>query len=201
LIDWLMSYNPNQVSSRDFLDVFETVVTGEVIDLPAGPVQVALGYQWRDLVNQDFVDPYDQLGEDYANSQVLGERQQDAEYVSETRSVFMELEVPIFTTLAMQAAIRHEEFKDFGLKATTPKISLRWEALPTLAMRASWGESFLAPSPFQARPFVQDDRCADMYSGLDEFTGTPLIGGIWCQSGNPNLEPETSTIQSIGFTW
>lgn len=201
LIDWLMSYNPNQVSNRDFLDVFETVVTGEVFDLPAGPVQVAFGYQWRDLVNKDFADPYDQLGEDYANSQVLGERQYDAEYVSETRSLFMELEVPILSTLAMQAAVRHEEFKDFGLEATTPKISLRWEALPTLAIRASWGESFLAPSPFQARPFVQDDRCADMYSGLDEFTGTPLIGGIWCQSGNPNLEPETSTIRNLGFTW
>ncbi len=80
-------------------------------------------------------------------------------------------------------------------------MSLRWEALPTLALRASWGESFLAPSPFQARPFVADDRCADMFSGLDEFTNTPLIGGIWCQSGNPNLQPETSTIQNIGFTW
>ncbi|MCB1666650.1 MAG: TonB-dependent receptor, partial [Pseudomonadales bacterium] len=48
---------------------------------------------------------------------------------------------------------------------------------------------------------MADDRCADMFSGLDEFTNTPLIGGIWCQSGNPNLKPETSTIQNIGFTW
>jgi outer membrane receptor protein involved in Fe transport len=40
-----------------------------------------------------------------------------------------------------------------------------------------------------------------MYSGIDEFTNTLLIGGIWCQSGNPNLKPETSTIQNIGFTW
>lgn len=201
LVDWLMSYNPNRLGGRNFLDVFETLVTGEVFDLPAGAVQMAFGYQWRDLVNQDFVDPYDQLGEDYANSQVLGERQKDAEYVSETRSVFMELEVPILETLALQAAVRHEEFKDFGLEATTPKVSLRWEALPSLAIRASWGESFLAPSPFQARPFVRDDRCADMFSGIDEFTNTPLIGGIWCQSGNPNLAPETSTIQNLGFTW
>jgi len=201
LIDWLMSYNPNRLSGRNYLDVFETVVTGELFDVPAGAVQMAFGYQWRDLLNQDFVDPYDNLGEDYANSQVLGARIQDAEYASETRSVFMEVEVPILETLAAQLAVRHEEFKDFGLKATTPKISLRWEALPTLAVRASWGESFLAPSPFQARPFVRDDRCADMFSGVDEFTNTPLIGGIWCQSGNPNLKPETSTIQNIGFTW
>lgn len=201
LIDWLMLSNPNGLNARESLDVFETVITGELFDLPAGPMAMAIGYQWRDLTTEDYVDPFDQLGEDYANSQVLGARQQDAVYVSETRSVFAELEFPILETLAAQLAVRHEEFKDFGLKATTPKISLRWEALPSLAVRASWGESFLAPSPYQARPFVADDTCADMFSGLDEFTNTPLIGGIWCSSGNPNLEPETSTIQNIGFTW
>lgn len=201
LIDWLMLSNPNRLDSRNELDVFETLITGEVLDLPAGALQMAIGYQWRDLTMMDFVDPFDQQGEDYANSQILGERQQDAVYVSETRSVFAELEVPILESLHAQLAVRHEQFKDFGLEATTPKVSLRWEALPSLALRASWGESFLAPSPFQARPFVADDRCADMFSGLDEFTNTPLIGGIWCQSGNPNLKPETSTIQNIGFTW
>ncbi|MCB1666651.1 MAG: TonB-dependent receptor, partial [Pseudomonadales bacterium] len=89
------------------------------------------------LTMMDFVDPFDQLGEDYANSQILGERQQDAVYVSETRSVFAELEVPILESLHAQLAVRHEQFKDFGLEATTPKVSLRWEALPSLALRAS----------------------------------------------------------------
>ena len=201
LIDWLMLSNPNRLGARDFLDVFETVLTGEVMDLPAGAAQMAFGYQWRDLVNEVYEDPYDILGEDYANSQVLGARLQDAVYRSETRSVFAELEVPIIEGLDAQFAVRHEQFKDFGLEATTPKVSLRWEALPSLAVRASWGESFLAPSPVQARPFVADDRCADMFSGIDEFTNTPLIGGVWCQSGNPNLEPETSTIKNFGFTW
>jgi iron complex outermembrane receptor protein len=201
MIDWLMLMNPNATGGRNELDIFETLATGEVFDLPAGAVQMAVGYQWRDAMNIDFADQWTVLGENYANSQVLGERQKDSFYGSEVRSVFMELEVPILETLAAQLAVRHEEFKDFGLESTTPKISLRWEALPTLALRASWGESFLAPSPFQARPFVADDRCADMYSGLDDFTNTPLIGGVWCQSGNPNLKPETSTIQNIGFTW
>ena len=201
MIDWLMLSNPNRLGARDFLDVFETVLTGEVMDLPAGAAQMAFGYQWRDLVNEVYEDPYDILGEDYANSQVLGARLKDAVYMSETRSVFAELEVPIIEGLDAQFAVRHEQFKDFGLEATTPKVSLRWEALPELALRASWGESFLAPSPVQARPFVADDRCADMFSGIDEFTNTPLIGGVWCQSGNPNLAPETSTITNLGLTW
>ena len=151
--------------------------------------------------NYVFVDPYDQLGEDYANSQILGARRNDELFQSETRAVFVEFEVPIIENLDAQLAVRHEQFKDFGLETTTPKVSLRWEAMPTLALRASWGESFLAPSPYQARPFVEDDTCADMYSGLDEFTNIPLIGGVWCNSGNPNLKPETSEIRNVGFTW
>jgi iron complex outermembrane recepter protein len=201
LVDWLMLTNPNSLSSRNHLDVFETLVTGEVYDLPAGPLQMAFGYQWRDVEQEVFEDSFDFLGEDYANSQILGERQLDAVYQSETQSYFMELQIPILENLDAQIAVRNEEFTDFGLETTTPKISLRWEALPTLALRASWGESFLAPTPYQSRPFVADDTCADMYSGIDEFTNTLLIGGIWCRSGNPNLKPETSTIKNIGFTW
>ena len=201
LVDWLMLRNNNSLSNRDDKDMFESVATGEVMDLPAGPLQMAIGYQWRDLYNFDYVDQFDQAGLDYANSQILGARRGDALYASETRAAFLELEVPILDTLAAQFAVRHEQFKDFKLETTTPKVSVRWEALPTLALRASWGESFLAPSPYQARRFVEDDTCADMFSGVDEFTNIPLIGGIWCASGNPNLKPETSTIQNIGFTW
>ncbi len=201
MIDWLMLENKNETSSRNYLDIFETLATGELFDVPAGAVQMAVGFQWRDLLNRDFADPWTVLGENYANSQVLGARQTDADYGSEVRSVFMEVEIPVLETLSAQLAVRHEEMKDFGLVSTTPKVAVRWEALPTLAVRASWGESFLAPSPFQGRPFVADDRCADMFSGRDEFTGTPLIGGIGCSSGNPGLQPETSTIQNIGFTW
>jgi len=189
LIDWLMLVNPNQVSSRNELDVFETVVTGEVFDLPAGAVQMAVGYQWRDLIQMTMVDPFDALGENYANGQVLGERQKDADYLSETRSVFAEMEVPILESLALQLAVRHEQFKDFGLEATTPKVSLRWEALPTLAIRASWGESFLAPSPFQARPFVADDRCADIvqrHRRVHQYTADR-----WCLV--PVRQPEPAT--------
>ena len=201
MIDWLILENQNQVSSRNYLDIFETLATGELFDVPAGAVQLAAGFQWRDLLNSDIANPWTILGENYANSQVLGARQKDADYGSETRAVFMELEIPVLETLTAQLAVRHEQFKDFGLESTTPKVAVRWEALPTLAVRASWGESFLAPSPFQGRPFVADDRCADMYSGRDEFTGTPLIGGTGCSSGNPGLRPESSTIQNIGFTW
>ncbi len=201
LIDWLMLHNDNQITSRNRLQILETVATGELFDLPHGAVQMAIGAQIRDLEQEVVEDPFDYLGEDYANSQILGARQENATFESFTSAVFMEMEIPILENLDAQLAVRTEEFVDFGLNATTPKVALRYEASPSVALRASWGESFLAPSPYQARPFVEDDTCADMYSGIDEISGDTLIGGIWCQSGNPNLRPETSTIQNLGLTW
>jgi hypothetical protein len=70
-----------------------------------------------------------------------------------------------------------------------------------MALRASWGESFLAPTAFQTRPARENENCTDMYSGTDDLSGTLLIGGVACASGNPNLGPEQAEITNIGFTW
>ena len=80
-------------------------------------------------------------------------------------------------------------------------MALRWEALETLAVRASWGESFLAPSPVQSRPYIRDENCGEVFSGRDPFTNNLLIGATTCSAGNPNLQPETSTIKNVGLTW
>ena len=200
ITEWMFDRDKNRVSSRDELDIFETVATGEVFNLPAGAVQTAIGYQWRDLAENDFANPFDVAGLDY-NTVVGGEPPTDATYVSEVRAVFMEVQVPIWEGLDAQFAVRHEEFKDFGLESTTPKAALRWEALPSLALRASWGESFLAPTPTQARPFIPNENCGELFSGRDDMTNTLLVGGTVCSSGNPNLQPETSEIKNFGLTW
>ncbi|MBL4820231.1 MAG: TonB-dependent receptor, partial [Gammaproteobacteria bacterium] len=203
LTDWLFTINKNALENRDFLDIFETTITGELFDLPVGtggPVLAAFGYQWRDLTQQLFAIPLDTIGHDY-NTAVGSPLPFDAEYTSETRAVFAEIEVPILETLTAQFAVRYEDFTDFGIDATTPKIALRWEVIPSLALRASWGESFLAPTPAQARPFVKNENCLESFSGTDPFTGFTLTGTTRCAAGNPNLRPETSEITNFGFTW
>ena len=200
LTEWLFERDKNVLTGRDYLDIFETVLTGEVFQVPAGAVQTAFGYQWRDVEDLNFANPVDKAGWDY-NTLVGAQLPDDERYVSEVRAVFAEVEVPILESLTAQLAVRHEQFKDFGIEATTPKVALRWEALETLALRASWGESFLAPTPVQARPYVKDENCGELFSGRDTFTNTLLTGATVCSAGNPNLSPETSTIQNIGFTW
>ncbi len=200
LTESLTDKDKNRVTSRDELRIFETMLTGDLFEVPAGTVRTAFGYQWRDVVENDFANPFDAGGFDY-NTVVGAPVPTDDTYKSEVRAVFLEFQVPVLETVDLQLAVRHEEFKDFGLDATTPKVAIRWEALPNLALRASWGESFLAPTPTQARPFIPNENCGELFSGRDELTNTLLVGATVCSSGNPGLAPETSTIRNVGLTW
>lgn len=198
--EWLFERDKNRLTQKERLDIFETVLTGELFSVPAGAVAMAAGYQWRDYFDDRFANPIDAAGWDY-NTVAGAPLPTDEHYASEVRAAFMEIEVPILENLALQAAVRHEQFKDFGLEATTPKVALRWEPIETLAVRGSWGESFLAPSPVQARPYIRDENCSEVFSGRDPFTNNLLIGATTCSAGNPNLEPETSEIRNLGATW
>jgi outer membrane receptor protein involved in Fe transport len=151
LNNWLSYFNPNQETRRNSLDVFETLLTGEAFDVPAGPVQVAFGFQWRDLGENTFSEPFEVSGENFIWGQVGEPVPGDESYASAVRSLFAEIEVPILDNLAVKGAIRREVFTDQGLATTTPKISARYEIIPDLAIRASFGESFLAPTSFQTR--------------------------------------------------
>lgn len=201
LNEWLSYRNPNFVSSRDYLEVFETVLTGEAFELPAGPLLTAFGFQWRELTEKSFQEPFNAAGENFIWGSPGEFVAPDETFVSDTRALFAEVEVPIIAGLTAKAAVRHEQFRNQGLEATVPKVSVRYEVLPELSLRGSWGESFLAPTAQQTRPARRNESCFDMFSGIDPLSGELLLGGLRCQSGNPDLDPESAEIFNVGFTW
>ncbi len=200
LVDWIAEPIDGIRTGSNDLDIFEVTATGEIFQLPYGAVSMATGYQMRDNEEGSFNDPLALTGNDY-NTSIADSRPVNGSYSSKVHAAFMEFEVPILDTLAAQFAVRHENFTTFGLKTTTPKIALRWEALPQLAIRASWGESFLAPTAASVRPFDPNENCGEIFFGGDPLTGGVLNGGATCSSGNPALVPETSDIKNIGMTW
>ncbi|MGB4247298.1 MAG: TonB-dependent receptor [Pseudohongiellaceae bacterium] len=200
LVDWLFTNVDNVTTNDDELDIFETTIAGELFDLPAGPLQMATGFQMRDRTEFLGNNPLELTRADY-NVNIVDTPPSNDTYYNKVYAAFVELDIPILETLAAQVAVRHEKFRDFGLDATTPKVALRWEATPELAIRASWGESFLAPTATQARPYDPNEGCSEVFFGLDKITGGQLTGAAGCASGNPNLAPETSVMKNIGFTW
>lgn len=195
LVDWLSIQATTESKVR--FQTFDSVVTGPLFDLPAGAVQMAFGGHIRD--DKLIANPVKArtIGEDF-NAPARIQKQAVSE--STVRATFLEVEVPILETLSLQAAARYEKFDDLGLRTTTPKVALRWEALPTLAVRASWGEGFLAPQAADVGA-INLNTCASARDGTDLLTGTSFIGVDGCTTSNPDLDVERSTLQNIGFTW
>lgn len=200
LVEWLYEHRSRREALRTELEIFETVLTGELLQLPAGAASMAVGFQMRDTRARTFPNIYSTLEVDY-NSSVTDAAPVPEDYSGKVHAYFAELELPVIDTVSVQLAARHEDFRDQGLRTTTPKVALRWEALEDLALRASWGESFLAPTLGMNRPFNPNEGCGEVYAGTDPVVGISLAGTTSCNSGNPSIRPETSNIKNIGFTW
>lgn len=200
LVDWLYDIRNQREVSRNNLEVFETMATGEMFQTAFGPAQVAVGYQRRDARVRTRPNPFSELGQNY-NSSITDAPPERTDYTDRVNAVFVEFEIPLYETISAQVAARHEEFTDQNIETTTPKVALRWEARHDLAFRLSWGESFLAPEPGTNRPFNPNEGCGEVFAGSDPITGNSLAGIQSCSSGNPDIRPETSEIWNAGFTW
>ena len=164
---------------------------GEIFELPAGPMRLALGGQLRRETlktgGESFV-----TGE--APSSVTAR-----DVSRDVRSVFAELNTPLFgpanarpglQRLEVSLAGRFESYQDAGSSAD-PKVGVIWSPLEEVAFKASWGTSFRAPS----LPELNDPyRIAPTFlpRGNDRILSLILIGG------NPDLEPETATSWTTG---
>lgn len=198
LIDWLWVPDVND-SEREELRFIESIVTGELFDLPAGSLAMAVGAQVRELERTERDGPAAARRDDY-NSDIFLVPNGTTVTENQVRAVFAELSIPIVDQVTMQVAARHEDFVDLDLKATSPKVAVRYEPFNWLAFRASYGEGFLAPTPNQVL-IESSPSCAEVFTGTDPFNGVSIAGSTSCINGNPDLEPEESEIYNIGFSW
>ena len=202
---------------RDVLASVDAHVNGTLWELPAGPILVALGveHRWDDYsltrpqyagingVNDLGLDP---AGNDYvqasAAGDVIGDRTVAAGFAETVIPIFSDANaIPLAKRLELGASVRYEHYSDFG-SSTNPKFTLDWRPFEPLMIRASYNEGFRAPNlsvmNYPTRFTVGSSF--DPYRG--PITGLPIDGQAQRQTaiaGNPNLVPETSEGQTLGF--
>ncbi len=103
----------------------------------------------------------------------------DAEANRDIYTLFGETAVSITEHVNAQLSLRWEHYHLQGLSSIDPKLALRWQASPSLTVRASAGTTFRAPTINQIEP------------GIATFKPIRALG-------NPILEPETATTYNIG---
>ncbi|MDO8545683.1 MAG: TonB-dependent receptor [Opitutaceae bacterium] len=185
LLNYLRITNPGndsfQVRSADIH------ASGPIFQLPAGQVGLAVGAEVR---TEKFENIGTQLNRDgqivggSTGSDVAGDRR--------LYSYYAELSVPLLKQLEVQAAVRHEQYSDFG-ETTKPKLAAIFRPIPEVVLRASYGESFLAPNlafihTSQSVSFTSN-TVADPLRPADPRTQIRTIGG-----GNRNLQPEETEV-------
>jgi iron complex outermembrane recepter protein len=159
------------------------------LQLPGGPVGVAVGVEYRREKLSDRPDPIAQAGG------VLGQGVTATDGSRSSVSVFSELALPITKRVESQLALRYDSYSDYG-SSSTPKAGLKYTPNDMLALRASWGKGFRAPSLPEISPSV----ATFFQQVVDPETGLPTqISGIF--AGNPNLKAEHSTSTNLGVVF
>ncbi len=170
---------PLPSNSRDDLRATEARLTGELIQLPAGPVTLAAGTAYRNE-RYHFANHFSAFDSGY-----------------HLQAVYSELSIPVLTRLTLSLAGRYEHYSSFG-GTLDPKFGLRWAASDRLTFRTAYGTSFRAPnayelSNFNAGRFVQD--LPDPRSASGQARTLIRFGN------NPSVKPQTARTWSFGVDW
>jgi outer membrane receptor protein involved in Fe transport len=111
-------------------------------------------------------------------------------------------QLPLVQSLELTGAARFESYTDFG-ETTKPKVGVAWRPIRSVMVRGSYNEGFRAPNLaqlFTGTLIRTVTNSTDSYRNT--VTGLPSDGPSNRRniaSGNPDLQPQTSTGKSVGI--
>jgi iron complex outermembrane recepter protein len=189
-----------------------------------GGIDFAAGYERRTSNQKQIPDPVqasnDQLG--FNQAPPLKFRQEVDSWFFELGIplITSSMNVPWVRSLDLDIAWRREEFVNTNLLIVdgsplatektfvnenpdenfkgSPRVSLRYQPIADLTFRASWGQSYRAPTPGQNfNPTAQNFPVL-----FDPFASSTLQppDGILA-AGNADITPETTDAYSVGVVW
>ena len=178
--------------------------TIDLFKLSGGTSRLFFGVEHR---KEDYADIYDSLSE---AGVVLGSAGNSAAGGRKVDSASAELVMPITKQLEVALAGRYEKYSDYG-NDFSPKVSVRFQPIKTLTLRAAAGKGFSAPTLPQltAKPAFSADDAIDLRHCIADGSFTPAqcaadrppfqINGLVIS--NPALTSEKSTQFSMGGVW
>ena len=199
MIDFV-TFEQNDSSEQTQFDISANV-SGNLFELPGGPVGLALGVEYRDLDGRFDPDPVVQAG---FSSDIPAQATSGGYNVKEA---YAELNVPLlsntpfFNLLELNGAVRFSDYSTSG-SATTFKGGVNWKPFEDLRLRASYAEGFRAPAigelfGSQSRfDEVITDPCSSPNAAALSFQNNAQISVT--TGGNQLLEPETSESYVVG---
>ncbi len=165
----------------------------------AGESIILVGAEYFEV---DYQNKYDRASE---GGLVGGSSGNSSSGEREVAAFFSELLMPVAENIEVNAAIRYDNYSDFG-SAISPSLSAAWGVTDDLTLRARWGQGFRAPG-------------LDELYGPETFSAEEVNDYVACEAAgtsvsdcptiqmdtyfytNEELDAETSNSLSMGFNW
>ena len=195
------------------------VANNEVMELPAGPLGMMFGFEYRHESVLDDRDPrldgtinytdyesdtYPEVS-DVVNSSPTG----DVSGKRNVMSLFAEAQLPLAENVNAQLAMRYEDLSDVD-RALVGKIAIGWQITDGILFRASASTAFRAPNIIQinetivVRSGTRNDYAmyrVEQLNGLDKDDLNSRLSMQRQATGANNLVSEESDNTSIGFVF
>ncbi|WP_049457778.1 TonB-dependent receptor plug domain-containing protein [Stenotrophomonas maltophilia] len=198
------------------------IFSGNLFELPAGPVGAAFGLEYR------YYKINDQPGEGYKD--LWGSSTADVTKGDDkVKEAFLELDIPLLKgitgieSLSLNASGRVFRYDSTGSTESVWKTGLNWQIIPSLRLRGTIGTSYRAPGLYELflgnqtgfQPQAAIDPCIRWgesnntnirancgAAGIpDDYVGAGSSATVFTSGGAGNLKPETSTAKSVGLVF
>ena len=219
MIDFV-GFTQRDSSKQTSLD-FTANLSGSLMELPGGPLGVAVGLEYRKQKGRFDPDPVVAAG---FSSDIPAQPTKGSFNVKEA---YAEINAPLLANrpfadlLELTGAVRFSDYSTSG-STTTFKAGANWKPIPDLRLRANWAEGFRAPSigelfgTFSRFDSAFDDPCsANSELGRNITNDATVLANCTAQGGlgattlpndqlsvitggNEDLKPETSKSLVLG---
>ncbi|MGA9851774.1 MAG: TonB-dependent receptor [Gammaproteobacteria bacterium] len=223
-----LTYEAHDVAALTMRD-YTANITGDLFNLPAGPVGLAVGAESLENDGYEHPDALTQEGNTTGNviESSNGREGTKAEYVE--FNIPLVADAPFMKSVSLDIANRWSQFRWNGgnpgvlnsdgvpvstiehtASNTSGRAALRWQATDELLLRGSWSQGFRIPSisefflgNSQSYPTITDP-CVNPVPGLVGCPAHAVQPNAQIQTtvgGNPNMTPERSISQTVGFVY
>jgi iron complex outermembrane receptor protein len=187
-------------------------LSSDVYNLPAGPLGVAIGYEYIDIYGYNHPDAIRLAGNnsDYNANALNGRLTRNAEYAEINIPLLADL--PAAKSLSVDIANRWTQFSRKGgltgqqvgkafLHNSSGRFNIRWQVMNDLLLRATWSQGFRSPTfnnlfsgqvtrtLFNSGVTVQDPCAGGQYGG---YNGGPLPPN--CPNGTKDVQPGLGSV-------
>lgn len=217
-------FEEHDVISETMRD-YSADMTGNLFNLPAGPVAMAVGAESLEH------DGYEHPDAIVATGNSSGNKIQPTNGRERTRAEYVEFNIPLVTDgpfmkdVSLDIANRWSQFQWSGgnlggpgtgvehqAANTSGRAALRWQATDSLLMRGSWSQGFRIPSISEfffgnsdSFPSLSDPCVANFAATKPGFCNAvvsqPNAQIKTTVGGNPNLTPERAISRTGGFVY